>query len=473
MWRNGNWRLSEFKQSTVTSLFAYRSSWAGALHRLSKLIPKGAVGAVFSRGSNSLFAFISTVLLARVLGTDGYGAFAFAFVVTGAGSTISALGLDQLAARELAILYEARQWENFVRFVHWGQRRIWCASMILVGAAILLLSAIEIDAVMWRTTVISLMFVPAYATVRFLRGQLQALDRTALGIFFELPFLNIGLLIMSTLLAMSQSLRRPEYAALGFGATLVAAVVAATWFRNKELGDIPRQCGGIGEEAWNKATYAFAILGVLTYLSANAEVVLVGMLLKPQDVGLYSVANRIGLLAQMFLLPIQMVAAPRIAHAWSRGEAKEVQRITAEAVRGALILSLPAIVVMLLIPRAPLSIFGAEFARADDALRIIALAQLSLVMIGPGQILLPMINAERLAVRCMLAAFVVQVIATASLAPPFGIVGAAIGRLTGSVVLASSLVLAIWKHSGVVTVPIARGKPHRSLPSEKESHRVQ
>ena len=76
------------------------------------LLPRGSLWAVLSRGSNAGLAFLSTVLLARILGPEPYGVYALAVTVLGFLALGVLLGLDGLTPRNLGIYVHNKDWPH-------------------------------------------------------------------------------------------------------------------------------------------------------------------------------------------------------------------------------------------------------------------------------------------------------------------------------------------------------------------------
>ncbi|MCV6824506.1 MULTISPECIES: lipopolysaccharide biosynthesis protein [Halocynthiibacter] len=123
--------------------------------------------------------------------------------------------------------------------------------------------------------------------------------------------------------------------------------------------------------------------GILRYIfNANAnvlsrnstkqlDIIILGGLVSPRDIGLYQIAKRVALSALRVSKPIQTVIFPKLAQLWEQGERTRLQRLVFRFHTLLLCLGAPVVLVFFfwgekIIP----TIFGAEFSDATPLLTI-------------------------------------------------------------------------------------------------------
>jgi O-antigen/teichoic acid export membrane protein len=179
------------------------------------------------------------------------------------------------------------------------------------------------------------------------------------------------------------------------------------------------------------------------------------VLLPPRDLGLFGIAKRSLLLAQ---LPAQMAmysilaTVPRLH---TQGRARELETLMRGASTWAALPALGAIVALVLFPGPILRIvFGESFESGAPVILPLALGALAMVLLGNPAYVLLMTGHQRLVLVVNGVSFVALVIGASLGARWYGTVGLATGS-AASVVLQNSLLwwlvhreLGLWTHVG-------------------------
>lgn len=131
---------------------------------VSRLLRDG-VGTFVLKGVNAGFTFLSTVLLARLLGAEGYGLYAYALaLVTLVGSPVHT-GLPILVVRQTASGMASGQY-NLVRGAWlWTTKvtLVLSAGLMMVAGLIALLSAGSIGPTVYELVTLGLPLIPLVA----------------------------------------------------------------------------------------------------------------------------------------------------------------------------------------------------------------------------------------------------------------------------------------------------------------------
>lgn len=196
-------------------------------------------------------------------------------------------------------------------------------------------------------------------------------------------------------------------------------------------------------------------LAALVTMGANLNVVVTAALVPADQVGAYFAAQKTSQLLQLPILAINIVAGPRFARLYARGDRAGLQQI---ARRMALILLVPlalgALVVMLWAP-AVLGLFDPAFVVAVPVLLVLAASHLFMGLGGPFQQLMLMADGERMLVQLTAGAEIAGLVMIPVLVPFFGILGAALGVLATKLLL--TILALIWcrRHLQVDTSVLA------------------
>lgn len=176
--------------------------------------------------------------------------------------------------------------------------------------------------------------------------------------------------------------------------------------------------------------FSFSMVSWVSTLAATgliwADTLLLGAMTTSGQVGVYNVATRLVTLAVFVMAPINATFAPHIAHLHHTGEEGELNRIYQAASGWIVRLSLPAFVVLVVLPSNLLGLFGHDFRGAAAVTIVLAAGQLVNAATGPCGTVLNMAGKVRLNMADNVAVLVLNVALNLWLIPAHGILGAAV-----------------------------------------------
>jgi O-antigen/teichoic acid export membrane protein len=397
-------------------------------------LPRGTTGAVASRAANAALAFLATVVLARALGPSPYGEYALAISVLGLAAIAAQAGLDGLTPRSLGVYVHQGDWPHAFAFLRWTTRAVVAASVLAFAAANAVLSW---DPMGWTegqrlAARFILLGLPFVALLRLERARLQALDRTAEGLFYELPAWNSLVVLSGVLALLLPELRTSAAMAALYAGAFLAAWLGAHWAVRRRLPPRPGRLEPVRPD-WLRSGAFFTALAALGFLLSQSGVLLVGTVLTAEETGRFSVAARSAALALVVLQPLQQVVAPRIARAWSAGDAAEAVRLARRAGQLSLLAALGMVGFFWLFGGAFLGLFGEAYGDALWALRWLSLGQLLAVAFGPGAVVLQMVHRERASLAVQATALALGLPLMAWATARAGIEGAALAQMAMAV----------------------------------------
>lgn len=387
--------------------------------------------------------FLLSVVLARVLGPEGLGLYAFALVVLTICAIPVQMGLPVLIQRETPRGLETSQWGRIKTLWHWSARVVVAASVLilLVLAAFLLLFDVfprGSEALIW----IGMPLVPVLAFVTVTGAKLRGLHNVAKGQLGDevlRPLLLITLIviavwgaghILTPLIAM----------VLNILACLVALFVSLRMLRRATPPEIDIARDGPADAKWRWTIVTLALISAFQVIAQSTDILMLGIFAAPVDVGLYRVALS-GMALGMFGLRLfDMLFAPKFAVLIERDDRAGVTRLAGVTAGLSLIVAVPVFLIFLAFG-APLlgTIFGPAFRDSNSALCILLAAQVFAAWFGPTTMLLVYARREALSLWVLGAATVINIILNIFLIPVYGIIGAAMA--TAATILFKSLVL--------------------------------
>lgn len=186
----------------------------------------------------------------------------------------------------------------------------------------------------------------------------------------------------------------------------------------------------------------------LSVMANSQDVLLVGMLVSVEQLGVYVIASRF---AGLVGLPKAMAGisyAPEVARI-NRDFGREAALIhTRKTTRAMVPLTLTLAIIMIVTGPAVMNMFGAEFRAGYPVLVLLVAAHVLLAIIGHSGLLLMMAGHDRLQMVDFLLSAVVMIIVLVVLVPQYGIIGGGLAMLAAALVRAVYGTLAVQRVFG-------------------------
>ncbi len=400
-------------------------------------------------------AFILQIVLARWLSAYQYGIYATIFVCLMLLGGWMSGGLAPAMIRFIPE-YRARHQDDLLR----GLRRtsfivagIVSVIGVTVGLTLSLSSGGPLPAPYHEAVVFAALMLPFLALIEindgYCRG--QGMPISAMG-----PALIVRPLVTLSGIGIAVfALGLPGNAGTAMSLALAAAAVTAvvqlvlatrstegrrhTAARRSDAGVAARY----DLRAWISVAFPIVFIEGLLQLMGAADILLIGALMSPDNVGHYYAASRILVLVGFVPVAVVAVMAPGFAYSAARGDADGLARSVNQAIGlsfwPALMLALGLVVVGPWL----LMAFGASFSDAYPALLILAVAAIVRAFIAPAQTMLVITGHQGTAMMILGGAVVGNVALNLLLIPVFGITGAATATTTAVVaeVVASAVII--------------------------------
>jgi O-antigen/teichoic acid export membrane protein len=408
-------------------------------------------------------SLVVSILLARLLGPEGYGVYAFAYAVIMLLALPAHAGLPTLLVREVARYEAEERWGLLAGLLRRSNQLVALLTLLIVAGAlaVMLLFDLGLSVSNRATFAWALVLLPILA-LGFLRGAaLRGLRRVVQG---QLPEVGIrpglfvlalvGVLAASSLWPGASIELTPQLAmALHAGAALIAFIVGV-WLLRRELPEaVARAKRAYETQAWLRSLLPLTLLASVAMINSRMDIVLLGVLTTPADVGVYRVAYSMATPVTLALSAVNLAVAPYFARAYSGADQAGLQRLATWSARVSAVVALPAAIVLIAVGGPILGfVFGSEFAAGAGALALLVVGQLGNVAAGSVGNILNMSGHETDTVVASGLAALVNLALNLVLIPPFGIGGAATATMTSLVLWNAILVHRVWRRTGVISV---------------------
>lgn len=433
-------------------VIAQLRSWVVWLRR-SRIAREGLWSMVL-KATNTLLVFLSTVLLARLLGAEGYGIYAYAYSLVTLLAMPAHAGLPYLIVRETA-RGMAQERPDLVKGVwHWAGRVVAMLSLVVVLGIgpILVVWQGGLRSPQGLTMAWALALVPLMALGNLRGAALRGLQRIVAG---QLPefLLRPGLFLLlvgSVAILAGEKLSAPLAMALYATASLLAFLIGAWMLWRHTPPPVRETHPSVETKGWLLSSVLFALLVGFAVVNSQASTVILGIFEAPDQVGVYRVAVQVATLASFGLQAVNMVVAPRFADLYARGDMEHLQRLATGSARVVLAFNFILTALFVLLGRSffPL-VFGSEFAASYIPLLILLVGQMANSAAGSVGFLLNMTGHEWETVRGMAVAAVLNIAFNLLLIPALGVKGAAIATAISMVAWNALLWWRVWKVLGI------------------------
>ena len=417
-------------------------------------------------------SYLAQLSVARAIGPDGYGNYAFVIASMAVLAYLAALGFDVSMMRFVAAYRAQRQWGLLRGVIQYADRRAAFAGLTII--AIGLIGVVEfghrIPVTLRTTLMVGLPLVPVWALVWIRGAVVRALGGvlTALGPDRLVREGFLILLIGGAVLA-GWRLDAPRAMAATVASGLVAfamASLALHWWRGVSVVPAPAEYDAT---SWRRTALPLVILAVSETVMNRTGVMLLGWFELIRDAGIYSLAFNISLLVLLPRTALNALFAPVVAELFARGDRAALQTVIVRTawwtLLGATCVALP----LWLLAHPLMRLFGPGFSGGVAALRILLLGQVFASAAGPQLSLLTMTGHERSAMVLQTAAVVLGLVVAVAFILGAGLNGAALAAMLAQFGLTVALAILTWRRLNLALGVIAlfvlgSSSPRKSLP---------
>lgn len=375
------------------------------------------------------------LMLAAWLSAAGYGVYAFVVATVGLLATIGQLGLHTSIMRLVASSRAQEAWGR-LRGVLIVCNRLALASSVtiaVVGAVAIWLYGELLDEALRRSLQLGMALVPLTVLSGLRQKALRGLKRIAASQFPETIVIPVVMIIGVMGAAAVDDVTPVTAMAVRVVAVALAFVLGAGWLLRVLPDSVKQATAELDVRGVLAVSVPLMFAASMQVVFNKTDTLMLGYFGSMADVGVYSLALRIAMLASFARLAINMIAHPLIAEAYARGDRAQIQRIVSLSSAVATMYCLVVCTVALVAGGWLLGTFGAEFRAGLVPLLILLVAEIVenvLCLVNP---LLTMTEYQNVFLRTVAVAMLVNVGLNALLIPPYGVTGAAIATTVATV----------------------------------------
>jgi O-antigen/teichoic acid export membrane protein len=395
------------------------------------------------------------LLVARIVGAETYGVYAYVFAWMTVLAYFSALGFD-IALLRFVAAYQAVGASGLVRgVIQYAERRALAVSIlvILAGAVVIWSQPGQFSPALRQTFFVGFILVPVLSLLWIRSSIVRAFGGVTMSVLPD-KIIRDGLMLVLVVLIPAVLGRRVDAptvmmaTVVGAVAALGCASLAVRRLRPDGLTIVQPE---YAVATWRRTAVPLLIIGAAEALLNRTGVMLLGWFGETREAGIYSLAFNVAFLVALPRTAINILFAPTISDLFTRQERAALQALVTTAASWTLCAAVCIALVLAFLAEPILAWFGKDFVAAVPALRILLAAQVIVASYGSQLPVMTMTKHERGAAALLILSTLVNVVAGFIFIRFLGLTGAAIATTIALIVWNVAMALFISRHLRLVT----------------------
>ena len=294
---------------------------------------QGAFGSLGLKLSQTLLSLVWAVVLARLLGVDGFGIYVFCISIVNLLTIPAMLGGQQLLVREVAA-YNARDELHFLFGLLQRMRRATTAASILLSlcAAGVGWWIYQESPLRWPF-LIAMSLIPLITAMNLQGAVLWGLRHVLLGQANRVLLPALCLVLISCISWFKRPALTPTIALAAYTASAGLLVIAIHVVMRLVFPKSTTPIKPAYENSrWMHSMLPFMFSDAMQMLNNETSVVLLGAMQGTEAVGLFRVGQQGAGLVPFGLLAVNMAIAPIVAELFAKGEKQRLQHMISRSI---------------------------------------------------------------------------------------------------------------------------------------------
>lgn len=409
-------------------------------------LPTATAISMAVRVSGLVLAFLSHILLARVLGAGQYGHYVIALGWTMVLVIPARLGFDNTILRFATIYREEESAGDLRGLVIFSCGVITMVSLLIAAALLLvwLLGIGPLERIGLGLVIGVALVIPCSALIGWLSSLARTANRIIASQFYDQVLRPLLFIAAIGAFAVAGRTLDATSAMLLTGATIAIATVGLAVTTRRAFANLPPARASLAHRSeWLSVSWTLFLMAVVQELLNQIDIILLGALASATEAAHFSAAWRLASLVPFGLVAVAAVSGPLIASAHRRSDVQEMARVARFNARFALLFGFILAAGLAILGPFVLSFFGSDFKVAYPALLILLAGGLVNSFTGTVGYYLALTGHQRVALLTFAVALVLSIALNWLLIPRLGATGSAV---------ASACALAFWNLSMAVYV---------------------
>ncbi|MCF8105568.1 MAG: flippase [Desulfohalobiaceae bacterium] len=391
---------------------------------------RGTSGTFVLKVLNAGLLFAIGVVLARLLGAEQYGIYAYTLTIATFVAMPASKGWPQLLVRQVAKYKTLDEWSHLRGLIRWTRLSVFFLSMAVIGLSLLIIYGFpQFSENKYASTLsIALILVGVLPLVQINEAAIRGFSHPVSGVVSSQvirPFLCLVLIGLAHWVIsvqfnaeLAMILQAGAFAgALFSSGLLLSGLMPVTVKANRALYET---------SPWIKSVIPLMCIGGLQVINTRVDLLMLGTIQGTMEAGIYHAVTRCSELVLFGTAAINLTFAPMVARLHANQERQLLQKLITRCTSAMLAFAVPVAVVLLLFKQQVLSLFGPGFVLGSSALVVLGLGQMIIAGLGPAGLILNMTGHERVTAFWVGITAACNLILNLILIPVLGLPGAAI-----------------------------------------------
>lgn len=409
---------------------------------------------------SAVIALASQVLMARWMGSFEYGIFVLVWTTIIIVGHLSCFGFNTSIVRYIPEYRERGEYENLRGVMATSRTVVLLASLAIAGLGLLGLATLSeiFENYYIVPFYLGIVCLPLIAVSDTLEGVARAHSWSIAAlapIYLVRPVLI--LVFMGAALVMGYDVSAQTAMAAAILATLVTTLFQVVTIWPAATRDLPKVRPAYRLREWTAVSLPIFLIEGFAFMLTNADVLVVGWFLPPDEVGVYFATVKILALVHFVYFAVKAGVAQRYAQ-YAHGDNRHALGAFArETVSWTFWPSILMAVCVLIIGKPMLMLFGPDFDAGYPLLFVLVLGVVARASVGPAESLLTMSGNQNVCAVVYGVALAFNLALSFVLIPLYGLWGAAIAMAVTLACEAAMLGFTVWRRLGIIMfIPIAR-----------------
>jgi O-antigen/teichoic acid export membrane protein len=403
-----------------------------------------------------ILLLVFTFVLTRGLGSKQYGLYRYSFSIVYLIVNLATYAICITAVRESPSLLSKGKIALLEGLHQWSLKLILLTCTLLAIVAAIFITTTTFCFHLFKETayttplLLALITVPLCGVMNYFSSALRGRYKIVLSLLPDniikplILLSSIGILFIFSIPFNIRSAILLNIISFG-GAGIFAITV---FYKTSKHNNIQAEYDTL---FWEKSVKTLFLLSLVMSINSRLDILMLGYLKDPSQVGIYSAADRVGTLLITFLLIMNQISAASISRLHSLEQKQQLQGIITKASRWVMLISLPVYIFIVIFSKWIMALFGPGFEDGQTALIIIATGQIINIAFGPVGNIALMTGNQRFNITFTSINIFVNIILNLILTPKLGITGTAIATAFTLVIWNTGMFLTIRKKTGIAT----------------------
>ncbi|WP_434724161.1 lipopolysaccharide biosynthesis protein [Mesorhizobium sp. RIZ17] len=401
---------------------------------------------------SAFIAFVSQVLMARWLGSFEYGISVLVWVTMVIVGNLACLGFHTSVIRFIPEYRERGMLAELRGIVLASRLFVLVASTLIAGLGALgvWLASDWIENYYVIPFILGVICLPMIALGDLLQGLARANSWALLALsptYLVRPVLILAFMALMLGLHYEPDAKTAIFASIA--ATYVTTLGQLMAVTSRMEKKIPAGPMAVHFGQWILVSLPIFLVESFFFLLTNADVLMVGAYLQPNDVAVYFATVKTLALVHFVYFAVKAGVAQRYAQ-FTHGDPDRLAAFARETVTWTFWPSLLMALLVLALGEPMLVLFGPEFTAGYPLLFLLVLGVVARAAVGPCESLLTMSGNQNICAAVYAMTLALNIGLNVLLIPLFGLWGAAIATSLAMVFEASALSFTVWRKLGIV-----------------------